>query len=103
MQMANPHRYFSNAFSVFMLLLTVLLSGCTSKHQNHLANSSSPYLKEHATNPVDWYEWSDEAMQLAQKQNKPLLVSIGYSACHWCHQMEKESFTDTAVARIMNE
>jgi uncharacterized protein YyaL (SSP411 family) len=60
-------------------------------------------LQQHADNPVDWYEWSDEALAVAKKENKPLLISVGYASCHWCHQMEKESFMDTAVARIMNE
>lgn len=71
--------------------------------KNRLANSSSPYLKQHADNPVEWYEWNDEAIASAKKENKPLLISIGYASCHWCHVMEKESFMDTAVARIMNE
>ena len=60
-------------------------------------------MQEHADNPVDWHEWNDEALNIAKKENKPLLVSIGYASCHWCHVMEKESFMDTAVARIMNE
>jgi uncharacterized protein YyaL (SSP411 family) len=90
-----------NLNTVFILL--VFLSSCSPKKQNHLSKASSPYLLEHADNPVDWYEWGDEALQLAKKENKPLLVSVGYSACHWCHMMEKESFVDTAVARIMNE
>ncbi len=76
--------------------------GKTDK-KNRLADASSPYLKEHADNPVDWYEWGDEALTTAKKNNKPLLISIGYAACHWCHEMEKESFMDTAVARAMNE
>jgi uncharacterized protein YyaL (SSP411 family) len=76
---------------------------CDSKKQNRLAKASSPYLQQHADNPVDWYEWSDEALEIAKKENKPLLISVGYASCHWCHQMEKESFMDTAVARIMNE
>lgn len=70
---------------------------------NRLANASSPYLREHADNPVDWYEWGDEALGRAQREGKPLLISIGYAACHWCHVMEAETFMDTAVARIMNQ
>jgi uncharacterized protein YyaL (SSP411 family) len=70
---------------------------------NRLANAQSPYLKEHADNPVDWYEWGDEALEKAKRENKPLIISIGYASCHWCHVMEKESFMDTAVARLMNE
>jgi uncharacterized protein YyaL (SSP411 family) len=86
-----------------VLFLVLFFCSCNNKKQNRLANASSSYLREHADNPVDWYEWSDEALQLAKKQNKPLLISVGYSSCHWCHEMEKESFMDTAVARIMNE
>jgi uncharacterized protein YyaL (SSP411 family) len=72
------------------------------KEPNRLINESSPYLLQHAYNPVDWYAWCDEALQRARKENKPILVSIGYSSCHWCHVMEKESFEDDATAAIMN-
>jgi uncharacterized protein len=85
------------------LILLLLFGACTSNKENRLAKASSPYLQQHADNPVDWYEWSDEALAVAKKENKPLLISVGYASCHWCHQMEKESFMDTAVARIMNE
>jgi uncharacterized protein YyaL (SSP411 family) len=70
---------------------------------NHLANSTSPYLLQHANNPVNWYPWGAEALQKAKDHNKLILVSIGYSACHWCHVMEHESFEDEAVAAVMNE
>lgn len=70
---------------------------------NRLANSSSPYLLQHANNPVDWYPWGAEALQKAKDENKLILVSIGYSACHWCHVMEHESFEDESVAAVMNE
>lgn len=70
---------------------------------NHLINETSPYLLQHAHNPVNWYPWGDEALQKARQENKPILVSIGYSACHWCHVMEKESFEDAETAAIMNE
>ena len=73
------------------------------KHNNHLIQETSPYLLQHAHNPVDWYPWNDEALQKAKTENKPILVSIGYSACHWCHVMERESFEDEATARIMND
>ena len=73
------------------------------KIPNHLINEKSPYLMQHAYNPVDWYPWSEEAFARAEKENKPVLLSIGYSTCHWCHVMEKESFTDPAIAAIMNE
>jgi len=70
---------------------------------NRLANSASPYLLQHANNPVDWYPWVAEALQKAKDENKLILVSIGYSACHWCHVMEHESFEDEHVAAVMNE
>jgi uncharacterized protein YyaL (SSP411 family) len=70
---------------------------------NKLANSSSPYLLQHANNPVNWYPWGTEALQKAKDENKLIIVSIGYSACHWCHVMEHESFEDEKVAAVMNE
>ncbi len=70
---------------------------------NKLHQETSPYLLQHADNPVNWYPWSDEALQLAKSQNKPILLSIGYSACHWCHVMAHESFEDAATAEIMNQ
>lgn len=69
---------------------------------NNLIHESSPYLLQHANNPVNWYAWNDDTLALAKKENKLILVSIGYSACHWCHVMEHESFEDSAVAEIMN-
>src|SRR5437588_764086 len=71
--------------------------------QNRLANATSPYLLQHAGNPVDWYEWGPEALDRARREEKPILLSIGYAACHWCHVMAHESFEDPEVARIMNE
>jgi uncharacterized protein YyaL (SSP411 family) len=73
------------------------------KHTNHLINETSPYLLQHAHNPVDWYPWGEEAFAKAKAEDKPVLVSIGYSACHWCHVMEHESFEDEETARQMNE
>src|SRR3954466_12843705 len=70
---------------------------------NALAHETSPYLLQHRDNPVDWLPWGPEALQRARSQDRPLLVSIGYSACHWCHVMERESFEDPAVAALMNE
>jgi len=70
---------------------------------NRLINETSPYLLQHAHNPVDWYPWSEEALARARQDDKPILLSIGYSACHWCHVMEHESFEDKHVARIMND
>ncbi len=73
------------------------------KHTNHLIHETSPYLLQHAHNPVDWYPWGDEAFQKAKGQNRPILLSIGYSACHWCHVMERESFEDEKIAALMND
>jgi uncharacterized protein YyaL (SSP411 family) len=70
---------------------------------NRLENETSPYLLQHAHNPVDWFPWGDEALQKAKKENKPILISIGYAACHWCHVMEKESFENEEIASIMNK
>jgi uncharacterized protein YyaL (SSP411 family) len=70
---------------------------------NRLANETSPYLQQHAENPVDWYPWGDEAFERARREDKPILLSVGYAACHWCHVMAHESFEDDATARVMNE
>lgn len=72
-------------------------------HTNRLINETSPYLLQHAHNPVDWYAWGDEALQRAKQEDKPILVSIGYAACHWCHVMERESFEDIQTAGLMNQ
>lgn len=73
------------------------------QHTNRLADETSPYLLQHAHNPVDWYAWGEEALAAAREQNKPILLSIGYSACHWCHVMERESFENEEIAQLMNE
>ncbi|HTD57642.1 MAG TPA: DUF255 domain-containing protein, partial [Solirubrobacteraceae bacterium] len=70
---------------------------------NALAGESSPYLRQHADNPVDWLPWGEQALERARERDAPLLVSIGYSSCHWCHVMERESFEDEGTARLMNE
>src|SRR5436189_3871008 len=70
---------------------------------NRLAQETSPYLQQHAANPVDWYAWGTEALERAAREDKPILLSIGYSACHWCHVMEHESFEDPSIADVMNE
>src|SRR5437879_1054443 len=75
----------------------------TSKHTNRLIHETSPYLRQHAHNPVDWYSWGEEALARAKAEDKPILLSIGYSACHWCHVMERESFENPDIAQIMNE
>ncbi|HWS88492.1 MAG TPA: thioredoxin domain-containing protein [Pyrinomonadaceae bacterium] len=73
------------------------------KHTNRLAQESSPYLLQHAHNPVDWFPWGAEALERSKREDKPILLSIGYSACHWCHVMERESFENEEIARQMNE
>jgi hypothetical protein len=75
----------------------------TPEHTNRLIHESSPYLRQHAHNPVDWYPWGDEAFERARREDKPILVSIGYAACHWCHVMERESFENDSIAALMNE
>ncbi|MCB0221646.1 MAG: thioredoxin domain-containing protein, partial [Chrysiogenetes bacterium] len=70
---------------------------------NRLIDSTSPYLLQHAYNPVDWYPWGDEAFEKAEREHKPVFLSIGYSSCHWCHVMEHESFEDEQVAALLNE
>jgi len=74
-----------------------------AKPANHLAGETSPYLLQHAHNPVDWHPWGDEALRRAKAENKPIFLSIGYSSCHWCHVMERESFEDPETAKILNE
>lgn len=96
---------------LLILLLANGLQNCQAqknnrmkeKHSNALIHESSPYLLQHAHNPVDWMPWGDEALEKAKKENKLLIISIGYSACHWCHVMERESFEDSAAAALMNE
>src|SRR6476659_7645822 len=70
---------------------------------NRLARETSPYLRQHANNPVDWYPWGDEALRRSRELERPIFLSIGYSACHWCHVMEHESFEDEETAKILNE
>jgi len=100
--------------SYVMYVLVALFISCQSqkaedkmtnkKHDpNRLIDSSSPYLKQHAYNPVDWYPWGKEALEKAKKEDKPIIVSIGYSSCHWCHVMERESFENDSIADLMNE
>ena len=73
-----------------------------NKHTNRLIREKSPYLLQHAHNPVDWYPWGDEAFGKAEAEDKPVFLSIGYSTCHWCHVMERECFGDEEVARGLN-
>ena len=94
-----------------LLNVTILLVTCRSMKQpsmhssssNHLLGEKSLYLQQHVNNPVDWHPWSEDIWELAKRENKLVLISIGYSSCHWCHVMEKESFLDSATAKIMND
>ena len=83
-------------------MITFLLGG-EKMHTNRLINEHSPYLKQHAHNPVDWYPWGKEAFLKAKREDKPIFLSIGYSTCHWCHVMERESFENEEIAKILNE
>ncbi|KAG0480975.1 hypothetical protein HPP92_011833 [Vanilla planifolia] len=78
-------------------------SRASHRYTNRLASEHSPYLLQHAHNPVDWYPWGDEAFQNARKKGVPIFLSIGYSTCHWCHVMEMESFENEEVAKMLNE
>jgi len=98
---------------LFVIILFLSFSSCSQKkaatekqnfmYTNELIHETSPYLLQHAHNPVNWYPWGDKALEIAKKENKMLLISVGYAACHWCHVMEHESYEDTAVANIMNK
>ena len=70
---------------------------------NHLANEKSPYLLQHADNPVDWRPWGEDAFRAAREQDKPIFLSVGYATCHWCHVMAHESFEDREIAELLNE
>ena len=74
----------------------------TEAHTSRLAGESNPYLLQHAHNPVDWYPWGDEALTKARREDKPILLSVDYSACHWCHVMERECFENEDIAHLMN-
>ena len=107
-------------FIRIIILFAFLLSACQPKKEsnmnttaenpvresgqpNHLIDEKSPYLLQHAYNPVDWYPWGEEAFEKARRENKLIFLSIGYSTCHWCHVMEAESFEDEEVAQLLNE
>src|SRR5438874_3932508 len=90
---------------LLQLCLTLLLpmQHNEKRKPNRLIHEKSPYLLQHAYNPVDWYPWGDEAFEKARKENKPVFLSIGYSTCHWCHVMERESFEQDSVAEFLNK
>ena len=104
---------FKNILSIALFALIFISCGKSSpetreettvhKFTNRLIDETSPYLQQHAHNPVDWYPWGDEAFEKARTENKPILVSIGYAACHWCHVMEHESFENEETAKMMND
>lgn len=91
----------------YFLSLLLIITACENKESkemsNNLINETSPYLLQHAYNPVDWNPWDSKYLDLAKKENKLVIISVGYSACHWCHVMERESFEDTIAAKLMNE
>ncbi|MGB4896777.1 MAG: DUF255 domain-containing protein, partial [Nitrospira sp.] len=80
-----------------------MTSTTAGREPNRLIHQTSPYLLQHAYNPVDWHPWGPEALAEAAKRNRPILLSIGYSSCHWCHVMERESFENESIARLMNQ
>src|SRR5690606_5468482 len=81
----------------------IMAHQATPRHTNRLIHETSPYLLQHAHNPVDWYPWGEDALRRAREEDKPIFLSIGYSACHWCHVMERESFENEQTAHLMNE
>ena len=99
-------KFIHTSFS--LLLCLFFIYGChkntstPDKISNELVHETSPYLLQHAYNPVDWKAWNPETLALAKKENKLIVVSIGYSSCHWCHVMEEESFENDSIANIMN-
>jgi uncharacterized protein len=95
---------YAKFYKIYILSFTIcLLIHCTTPPTNHLLHSTSPYLIEHLDNPVDWYPWGAEALTKAKNENKPILISIGYASCHWCHVMEAETFMNDTIAKFMNE
>src|ERR1700690_3543896 len=95
--------WFSGAFRFALMESAQYPPVVAATHTNRLTREKSPYLLQHAHNPVDWFAWGDEAFARARGENKPIFLSIGYSTCHWCHVMERESFEDEKVARVLNE
>jgi uncharacterized protein YyaL (SSP411 family) len=91
----------------YFISLLLIITACENKESkemsNNLINETSPYLLQHAYNPVDWNPWDSKYLDLAKKENKLVIISVGYSSCHWCHVMERESFEDTIAAKLMNE
>ena len=94
---------------ILISLFIFIITSCNAQEEekmkftNKLANETSPYLLQHANNPVNWYPWGNEALGKAKEENKLIIISIGYAACHWCHVMEHESFEDSSVSQVMND
>ena len=111
LQIVSNKKILMIQYRLLLLSFVLFTIACTSQngkmqstpHSNHLVHESSPYLLQHANNPVDWHPWGNEALDKAKAGDKMLIVSIGYSACHWCHVMEHESFEDSTVAKLMND
>src|SRR6476659_5942500 len=106
----NPGSKIAGLRRTWLLLSLSLLTAAAwafqaagERRANRLAGETSPYLLQHAHNPVDWYPWSPEAFAKAKKEGKPVFLSIGYSSCHWCHVMERESFEDEGIAGLLNQ
>ncbi len=99
----RPITLLSIVLSAFLFVNLNSLHGQESVRENRLATESSPYLLQHAKNPVDWYPWGQEAFERAKRENKLVFLSVGYAACHWCHVMERESFEDQEIAAFLNE
>jgi uncharacterized protein len=99
----TTQNWFAGAFRFALMEFAEYPPAVAGTHTNRLAREKSPYLLQHAHNPVDWFAWNDEAFTRAQTENRPIFLSIGYSTCHWCHVMERESFEDEKVARVLNE
>src|SRR5947207_1152774 len=114
MKPIEPRRWNLMSLKILMLLSALLVTGSDQpasnppkadkkRPSNHLAGESSPYLLMHAHNPVNWYPWGAEAFAKAKKEGKLIFLSIGYSSCYWCHVMERESFANEEVAKLMNQ
>jgi uncharacterized protein YyaL (SSP411 family) len=91
------------AFGCILLASPLVAETTPGAHTNHLIDSGSPYLLQHAHNPVDWYPWGEEAIAKAKRENKPIFLSIGYSTCYWCHVAERTIYSNPAIAALMNK
>src|SRR3989338_1190773 len=91
------------AHFILIFLLGTQMAMAQETYTNRLAREKSPYLLQHAHNPVDWFPWGEEAFEKARTADKPIFLSIGYSTCHWCHVMEEESFVNPEIAKLLND